>query len=715
MKKLLLSLVGCVIAWMAGESSAQAAHSESACDTNPDYIRCYDADTWTANCTSGAEELCWIDNGFASDGLLFRHDSWRQFTINPRCQAAVGNGCFDSFPRVGSTGSGYSYDLIDPTAVKAAPYYQELTFRYYTKASEGYPSYVSHGPAIIATTGASGNCSTLAMQPLKATWNVLYTTSSTCGAAMAVTEVRMAMNQTGATTDGICRNERWCRIEIYLKAETSVTDADADNKEDLGECNGILRMWVNDTLVMDYSTFCFGFMSYSGGTWSANNSGWKAMWPVREYTHREAPWGGHTAIDNIVVDIGVHSGTGPYIGAAANENFLGTADPNSPYFIQNAAIGHWACYNDTGKQNCANNGASGHSSLTAIGTWGTRKTLPDCSYSTSLLASEATGQWANGTSGSVGELDFDIYAPNSDETVAPYDASTCTTGNTNPLREASLKTTVTSAACISNATCGQGLYWAMLRGSLEAHNGNTPSAYVAGTCGYLGTRSCGPSFMPKVRTISGWIYIPSSSASAFTNCETGTLIAGSAFPTAQPCPALPGFGGSGSGNGGYYLSVTRTAAGNFAVVQRHNNSYTKRALYDSGVPISLDTWHRYELIAWVDLNTAADRDKVSLMLDGTTVIDKQALTYTIASDDGASATNGVDWLNCKSNVNTAAPSVACQVTGVTVDGITSNQTGYDLTIYTDQTYVGTMSFYSCSGWGTWCPFETHKVGNLGGL
>jgi len=711
MSKLFLGLVGCVIAWISGESSAQAVtHSETACDTNPNYVLCLDADTWTANCTLGSETACWTDNG-ASSQIVSPFDGYRQWRVRNTCRAAVGNGCYEGILLPGSTGPGYNFQQFSTVA----PHNAQVTMRYYYLRSEGYTGFSSHGPAMMSLTGASTSCSTMAIQPAAYTFNLLYTVGGTCSSSLDSNSrsPRLYMNLTDATASGLCYNERWCRIELFLQKETTVTDADADNLEDQGECNGIVRLWIEDVLVLEHTDFCFGMMSYSG-SWASNNSGFATTWAIREYNHRGTPWPGRVAIDNFVVDVGAHSGTGPYIGAAPNENYLGVADPNSPYYVITAAPDFWACYN-TSDGIAAGFGCGNDVATQAVGTWGGRKTSSDCSGNNSFFGSEiASGQqWPAGT-GSAGTYNFDTYV-NSGTQKIETNVSYCGSAVLLPVREASIQFSVTASACVSNVTCGQGYYSDHFRGALEGVAQTLPTTYSGGTCSYVGTRACGPSFMPKVKVISGWIYIPSSSAAAFTNCETGTLIAASAFPTAQPCPALMGFGASASGNGGVYLAVTRTATGNFAVVQRHANNYLKRALYDSGTPISLDTWHKYELIAWVDLDTAADRDKVSLMLDGNTVITKQALTYTIASDDGAGLTNGEDWLNCKSHINTAAPSQACGTQGKWVNGIVSNQTGYDLTVLVDSTYMGTMSFYSCSGWGTWCPFETHKVGNLGGL
>lgn len=635
-----------VFAFSCLATDAEATEAFCPGGSSPDgrIVWCADADV-LKNCPTGTEKQCWLDNGFTGGQLPFYLDSSYQWQIRP-CSAAVGSGCFVGPTRPDGSGPGYHFQTLR----SSPPFHTEASMRFYIRWSNGHGARASHGPAFSLSCGAI-----VAIQPDVVNWNFLEEPGG-CSA----TPTRLFANQPPSTIP-LLRDNKWHIIETYIKMETSWNDNNANGKADYGECNGIIKMWTDDALIMSYSQFCFSGLG-------SQAAGIRGIYFPREYGHRYPPWGGTVEMDNMVVGVGPYAGAGPYIGRAAQENPLGTEDPNSPYYQYNAAMYHFACKNDSTHQSCAD--AKG---ARIIGALGARKSQSDCSFSSSPFSTLASGIWR----GNAGALDVEIHAPGAP---APNEIL-CAGANMKaaPIQEASLRVSLDPSVCGSN--CGGGLQYDRTNGAYQERGKNTPPASQTSCNGF----ACGPSWIAAQQVIYGKVYIPASTASVGKGCTS----------TEKSCIVLSGFRGYAGTNFGHYIGLTITEAGHWGVIQRHNNDNGKKTLYATGRKATYDEWHEFELIVW-------GSDRITFMIDHQRLLDKQELTYSVATTNRT----GSNWLFC------GAIDGPCFLNGA-VEGIIDHPNTGPATVYHDNFAYGTMSYWSCDGWSAKsCPFPATGGTNL---
>lgn len=634
------------LAWNGFTPNAEATEPFCPGGSSPDgkIVWCADADL-LKNCPTGTEKQCWVDNGFPEGQPPQYVEPSHQWQVR-QCTAAVGSGCFVGPTHPDGAGPWFHAHSLQ----SEPPFLTEASMRFYIRWSKGHSAKASHGPAFKLNCGAL-----LTIQPDVGNWNFLMEGPSGCNAP----NFRLFANQPPSTIP-LLRDNKWHIIEMYVRMQTSWKDSNANGKADYGECNGIMKMWTDDALIMSYNQLCF---DGSG----SQASGIKSIWFPREYGHRYPPWGGTVEMDNMVVGVGPYSGKGPYIGRATGENELGTEDMQSPYYQYNSAMYHFACKNDATHTFCIDGNGKRNA-----GNIGARKSHWDCNTGFSPYSTQATGRWRNNS----GELDTATYAPGAP--TVNDDMCTAPPFSVPPIMEASLRISVDSQTCEAN--CGGGLQHNRTNGAYEDKSQNSPPTSQKACGGY----ACGPSFMPVQQVIYGQIYIPTAAFKPIqSDCNS----------LSKSCVVLSGFRGYAGSQWGHYVGLTVTEKGNWGIIQRHNNNDGKKYLFESTRAVTKDAWHEFELIVW-------NNNTFSLMVDRQRLATREHLAYSVASNS-----NGNNWLFC------AAVNEPCFSNGA-VEGIIDFPKMGAITTYNDNFAYGTMSYWSCDGWSAEsCPFPRNNSVN----
>lgn len=211
-------------------------------------------------------------------------------------------------------------------------------------------------------------------------------------------------------------------------------------------------------------------------------------------------------------------------------------------------------------------------------------------------------------------------------------------GVSRPIAEQSFR-----AQC-TGANCGAGILIPRMGGAVSGSEGDGNSnAYRNGA-------------IPQ-QVIHGYIYLPSTSV-----------------PNDKI--AYSGFFGYGTTKWSNYVALSENG-GNWAVIQRHNDGTPAYVGSASGVAITRDTWHEFELIVW-------DAEGFSLMIDGTRIYNQVSLA------------NSPSWLFDGTHL--------AEDSGAVVGVLDYVGTG-TVTSYHDDLYMGSISNWSCDGWGSDCPFS----------
>lgn len=270
-----------------------------------------------SNCTTGREDTCWTDNGFATGD----YDDFKRGTIK-QDGGALGNGYFEINHPFGGTSTGrVNIDTTDAT---------EVRWGHFIRFSDDYQFYSQTHGVGMRITGDSGcdlgGNTEFGNDPAYYMFN-----NGSCGFSNAID---LTATETGRTT---LKGGRWYWVEQYIKIDTTCSD----NTSQTG-CDGIYRMWIDEVLVSEHTN-----RNFAGDTRNAVVSTFAYEW----YYHVGNP--GHwtlvegntnptpkVQIDNLIIrndstEIGIPEGA-----------TQGTAN-SVPYFIWHTAnnfIAHQ--YND---------------------------------------------------------------------------------------------------------------------------------------------------------------------------------------------------------------------------------------------------------------------------------------------------------------------------------------------------------------------------------
>jgi len=248
-----------------------------------------------SRCSTGRETQCWADNGLGTSEL----STASKFYITAG-GAAVGSGKMKGRAPAGGTGPGYMQISIPGGSAT------KVNLRYYMKYTDGYMGYIyDHGPSIRGDgTGGCIRGGTFEQSP----WNYfMYNT----GAGCTVDTFNLTPNKPNPP---VLKNNRW-----YLIEQQKIIDTSCSNPSSVTGCNGVMRMWIDGQLVMEYTNVNWGGVT--------NGVRWTQVWGPRSYYHvREQVWEPSIEFDNFVASVNGHN-----IGAASAENSRGSADPLSPY------------------------------------------------------------------------------------------------------------------------------------------------------------------------------------------------------------------------------------------------------------------------------------------------------------------------------------------------------------------------------------------------
>ena len=314
----------------AAEGAKRGALVEAICPggsaPDPSVVICLGFDQLDS-CVLGRESGCFADNGLA--GLA---DDLGHFLVVR--DGIVGPGALVGIGSPGSTGPGYSgFDL------PGGPY-PTVNLRYYVRFHDGYMTYIyDHGPGI---SGAGTGCQMNGTFEQSQFYYFMYNTSN-----CEVGSFDLAPN---VGTPPVLRNERWYLVEHQKSVDTSCTDTGSPHG-----CNGVMRLWIDEVLVMDYQDINWG--GVTDGVLFDSIRG-----PRNYYHARVPPAGQKISFDNFVV-----STDGETLGPAAAEGDRGTVDSMGPYQNYNGMVAF----------------LGGHPA-------------PDCSAGSSYLGEHFSEQWRDG-------------------------------------------------------------------------------------------------------------------------------------------------------------------------------------------------------------------------------------------------------------------------------------------------------------------------------
>lgn len=193
----------------------------------------------------------------------------------------------------------------------------------------------------------------------------------------------------------------------------------------------------------------------------------------------------------------------------------------------------------------------------------------------------------------------------------------------------------------TGANCGAGWFIPRMQGPVTGSEGSGNSnAYSNGAI---------PQWV-----IEGYIYLPSAS-------------------TPNDKITYASFIGKGSASHSNYVGLSEN--GGFWSITQRDADGTPTIVTTTSTAVTRDTWHRFEIVLW-------DSEGVSLMIDDVRVLDQVALL--------ASPTWMFDTTHNGSN------------SGMTL-AITDYLGTGTVTAYYDDVSIGSVSRWSCDGWGSDCP------------
>lgn len=277
-------------------SSAHAIESKCPGGSAPDatWEKCIDFET-TTSCTTGQEDACWVANGFDAGTSTDAH----HWTIVTGTAPVLGTRYAKGLGAVGSNSSGFGNITLGNDNA------QVTRVRFYMRTRGYRPTYYdNHIFGITANGNAACTCGGTFEGGAYA-----YYTYSTCSCA---TSDNYYPNQ-GVVP--ILYPDIWNRIELLYKMDTSCSDQNSSHG-----CNGVLKLWVNGTLVTSYTDINWGGVKSSAT--------WETIKFPEDYYHRRYPsWGtAELDFDQLVIT----SDDTNLIGAVAGES-VGTADTDGPW------------------------------------------------------------------------------------------------------------------------------------------------------------------------------------------------------------------------------------------------------------------------------------------------------------------------------------------------------------------------------------------------
>jgi hypothetical protein len=524
-----------------------------------DIVWCADLEV-TVGCTTGMEYDCWANNGYSNTPNP-SNSPYLLKIVQGRSDAAVGRGYARAQPQPGTTGSGFASK--EPIQANRFP---NINFRYYVRYTGGYVSFTSgHGPQVVAFNDTFTCFSALKFQLSTYSGATYYPLS--CG-PNAPPSIVLYPNQARPAT---LLNNRWYAVEVQGLIDTSCSNTSV---QPYTGCNGVVRVWLDGTLLLEYTNLNLGGVA-SGGQlkW------YQAQIPEDYYHYGVPPWGFTQDWDNIVI-----SNTGTYIGCAntdgtsgcpgSAENARGIGDASSPYTV--TAFSSEAWLGRHRGPDCTGNSSDG------LGVYGSHKwrrggvlqsTITHGLYS-NLCAATIASYILGGNSGTL--------TPGAIITVKDGASSTdCTTGGGSNMHNCTYNGSAWVATSNTDAALGVTLTNASDGGGVVWDNGGTP--LVAQWASY------------------GWIYLPSSNNYSTTN------LALSGFVKSQ----LDANGNPAEG----YVALT-VSGGNWAVGQKDTAGLGGSV--STSTAVTFDTWHEYELMIWSDTT-------VSLMIDRNRLLTRASL------------------------------------------------------------------------------------------
>lgn len=618
---LLVLVVACI-----GLAALEAWAAESFCPGQPghrsDIKKCIDFES-AANCSTGQENACWQGNGFGSAvgtgpyAPMIRHTGG----------AAVGEGYVSTKGRKGSVIGGFYQwsDLINSNA---------FSMRWYVRYTGGWLGWAGHGIQMdFGLTGGPNG----AIKVQVDNWSMeVHQAGALFGpgrlANVAVHNVK---------------NDKWHQVEMYGKAETSCPGGVSNPTG----CNGVLKLWVDDVLVMHHTNMNYRFLENPGsrfGVWS--------FFPQQYLHNTVASWEPTIQYDQWVVSDcsgGVCDGAGPPIGPASGENAPGTGAAASPYRQLSAGQEAFTGHNvrgDCSVNNTWNNTSQvfGTASLVTFqGSIVHNGFNDDDSNQCDLTVSQLPG-----LSASTFSVHYDVS-----NLLNPVVGNVCTGGGS------------TRGRCAWNGT-----QWIVT--NAVDHAGRVQITSGSGNGGWFsvpnnpahGNNSVIPLTTVPNYFINGWIYLPSSNNYTFTGSERLAL---SGF-TRTDNAASPGY---------VALSIMGTdAAPTWAI--REQDNLGNATMTNTNVAVPLDQWVQYE----IGLHQTPPNGAITLRINGVKLINAMQL-------DSARAIHPGTWFWSAAE-NPATVVGVVQLTGTA-----------PFTAYFDDHLIASVSAQSCDGWGTDCPFS----------
>ena len=152
----------------------------------------------------------------------------------------------------------------------------------------------------------------------------------------------------GTWTISAVTNATALNSTITLAASTYVLGSGAkgtaalkDGKGTIGECDGVLKVWIEGSLVISHTDMCHGRLNnVSPGYVGLQFNG---VWGPRLYEHRNVNGYQIAAQDAFVVKTSSFTGSGPYIGRSSVEKSVNLGTAGTPYIVVNAQQDNWVC------------------------------------------------------------------------------------------------------------------------------------------------------------------------------------------------------------------------------------------------------------------------------------------------------------------------------------------------------------------------------------
>lgn len=249
-----------------------------------------------SNCTTGREDQCWIDNGFATGNAA----TFSQGTIKSDGGASGSGYLRIQFP-FGRTSTGRVTVPVTPSA--------DATSKYWIRFSTDYHFYTqTHGPGMRIT--GTGGCDLGGNTEFGNKLESYFFNNGSCGFSNAL---HLGANQTGALA---LRGGHW----YLVQEEIQIDDSCSDSTSQTG-CNGVKRMWIDTVLVQEHTNVNFAGVNRTGRVSSFGYEWYYHIgWPENDGQFQ------YVDIDQVVVN---NTTTPPTADGGVTQ---GTAN-SIPYFI----------------------------------------------------------------------------------------------------------------------------------------------------------------------------------------------------------------------------------------------------------------------------------------------------------------------------------------------------------------------------------------------